>query len=157
HIDESTRDWVVGELSNRFDSRVELKSLHVDITPRMQVTGEGLTLHYHDRADVPPLIRIERFSFNLGFLGIIHVARHIKGAYVESMSITIPPRERHADVPLLSRETTKRLPRVIIDEIVCNNTDLVILPRKQGKDPLDFQIHDLVLKSVNTNKRFDFH
>lgn len=156
HIDDRTRDWIVGELGDRFDSRVELESLHVD-TPRMQVTGEGLALHYHDRADVPPLIRIERFSFNLGFLGIIHAPRHIKGAYVESMSITIPPRERHAAVPFSSRETTKPLPHVLIDEIVCNNTDLVILPRKQGKDPLDFQIHDLVLQSVDAHKRFDFH
>jgi hypothetical protein len=46
---------------------------------------------------------------------------------------------------------------VLIDEIICNNTDLVILPRKQGKDPLDFQIHDLVLQSVDAHKRFDFH
>jgi hypothetical protein len=156
NIDDRTREWVVRELENRFDSRVELKSLHVDTTPFMQVTGEGLALHYRNRADVPPLIRIERFTFNLGVLGIIHVPRHIKGVYVENMIITIPPRERQPSAQITLREN-RPLPRVIIDEIVCNDTDLAILPNKQGKDPLDFDIHDLVLKSVDANKRFDFH
>src|SRR6266446_3172909 len=91
HIDDRTRAWVITELSNHFDSQVELQSLHVETTPRMQVTGEGLTLRYRNRTDVPPLIQIARFSFNLGVLGIIHVPRHVKGVYVENMIITIPP------------------------------------------------------------------
>ena len=40
---------------------------------------------------------------------------------------------------------------------MCNDTDLVIVPKKEGKEPLDFDIHDLVLKSVGANKPFDFH
>jgi len=31
------------------------------------------------------------------------------------------------------------------------------VPKKQGKEPLDFDIHDLVLKSVGADKPFDFH
>ena len=156
NIDDRTREWVVRELENRFDSRVELKSLHVDTAPFMQVTGEDLALHYRNRTDVPPLIRIERFTFNLGVLGIIHVPRHINGVYVENMTITIPPRERQPGAQVVLREN-RPLPRVVIDEIVCNDTDLIILPNKKGKDPLDFDIHDLVLNSVDANKRFDFH
>ena len=156
HIDDRTREWVIRELSDRFDSRVELKGLHVDLTPRMEVTGEDLTLYYHDRGDVPPLLHIEQFHFNLGVLGIVHVPRHINGVYVENMTITIPPRQRQTDVSYSDRGSNRSLPHVIFDEIVCNNTDLVILPKKQGKDRLDFDIHDLVLKSVDANKRFDF-
>src|SRR6266404_1384942 len=99
HIDDRTRQWVITELSSRFDSQVELQSLHVETTPRMQVTGEGLTLRYRNRTDVPPLIQIARFSFNLGVLGIIHVPRHVKGVYVENMVITIPPSDPNATPP----------------------------------------------------------
>ena len=157
HIDDRVRELVIRELSNRFDSRVELKSLHVDLTPRMEVTGEDLTLYYHDRADVPPLLHIEQFHFNLGVLGIVHVPRHIHGVYVENMTINIPPRQRQTDAPYSDRENNRALPQVVFDEIVCSDTQLVILPKKQGKDPLNFNIHDLVLKSVDANKRFDFH
>src|SRR5262249_54509898 len=48
------------------------------------------------------------------------------------------------------------LPNVIIDEIVINDTDLVIVPSKAGKDPLDFDIHDLVLHSVGAERPFEF-
>ena len=155
HIDDRTRDWVIRELSARFDSQVELQSLHVETTPRMQVTGEGLTLRYRNRTDVPPVIQIARFSFNLGFLGIIHVPRHVKGVYVENMVITIPPRDPQA-APPPPRQSTP-VPRVIFSEIVCNDTSLIILPKKAGKDPLEFDIHDLVMKNVGNQKPFDFH
>ena len=155
HIDDRTRQWVIAELSDRFDSQVELESLHVETTPRMQVIGEGLTLRYRNRTDVPPLIQVARFRFNLGFLGIIHVPRHIKGVYVENMTITIPPSDPHA--PPQPSGNSVHVPRVIFNEIVCNDTSLIILPKKAGKDPLDFAIHDLVLKNVGDQKPFDFH
>src|ERR1700730_14646325 len=134
HIDDRTREWVIRDLSARFDSQVDLQSLHVETTPRMQVTGEGLTLRYRNRTDVPPLIQIARFSFNLGFLGIIHVPRHVKGVYVENMVITIPPGARHTVPPPTK---SAHSPRVILNEIVCYYTSLIILPKKAGKDPLD--------------------
>jgi AsmA-like C-terminal region len=157
NIDDRTREWVVRELANRFDSRVELKSLHVDLSPPMEVTGEGLTLYYHDRTDVPPLIHVEQFHFNLGVFGIIHAPRHINGAYVQNMTITIPPRQRETDASYSDTQSDRTLPHVIFDEIICNDTSLIILPKKQGKDPLEFDIHDLVMRSVDAHKRFDFH
>jgi hypothetical protein len=155
NIDDRTRQWVVRELASRFDSQVDLQSLHVETTPRMQVTGEGLTLRYHNRTDVPPLIRIARFSFNLGFLGLIHVPRHVKSLSVENMVITIPPSERNASSSAPPRQSVP-VPRVTFGEIVCNDTTLLILPKKAGKDPLDFEIHDLVLTNVGNQKPFDF-
>jgi hypothetical protein len=154
NIDDRTREWIVRELSARFDSQVDLQSLHVETTPRMQVTGEGLTLRYRNRTDVPPLIQIARFSFNLGFLGIVHVPRHVKGVYVENMVITIPPSDPNAAPPSAK---SAQVPHIFFNEIVCNDTSLIILPKKAGKDPLDFEIHDLVLKNVGKQKPFDFH
>jgi hypothetical protein len=153
NIDDRTRQWVVRELAARFDSQVELQSLHVATTPHMQVTGEGLTLRYHNRTDVPPLIQIARFSFNLGVLGIIHVPHHVRGVSVENMVITIPPSEHNATPP---PKRPVPVPRVTFGEIVCNDTTLLILPKKADKDPLDFEIHDLVMRNVGDQKPFDF-
>ena len=121
----------------------------------MGVDGEGLSIRYHNRRDLPPMFHVQKFSFNLGFLGILRAPRHIKGIYVENMTITIPPRgEKKPKTPSSDKQ---RLPTVIVDEIVCNDTDLVIVPKKEGKEPLDFDIHDLVLKSVGADEPFDFH
>jgi hypothetical protein len=156
-IDERTREWVVRELRIRFNSEVELENLRVQVLPLMGVTGEGLSLRYHNRMDLPPMFRVERFSFNLGFMGILRAPRHIAGVYVEHMTITIPPRgEKNEPQPADQAKKQEPMPSVIVDEIVCNDTDLVIVPKKEGKEPLDFDIHDLMLKSVGADKPFDF-
>jgi hypothetical protein len=156
NMEDRTREWVVRELQQRFNSDVELETLHVNLLPRMGVDGQGLSIRYRNRRDLPPMFHVAKFSFNLGILGILRAPRHIAGIYVENMTITIPPRGEMKE-PKPASGTKKFIPTVIADEIVCNDTDLVIVPRKQGKEPLDFDIHDLVLKSVGADKPFDFH
>ena len=154
NIEDRTRDWVVQQLQQKFHSDVELQGLHVRLLPDVGVAGEGLSIRLHNRADLPPMFHVARFSFNLGWSGILEAPRRISGIYIENMTITIPPRgEKREKPPALK----KNLPGVLIDEIVINDTDLVILPKKAGKAPLDFDIHDLVLKSVGRDKPFDFH
>jgi hypothetical protein len=156
NIEDRTRGWVVSELEERFNSEVQLDELHVNLVPSMGVTGLGLAIRYHNRSDLPPMFRVQRFSFNLGVLGFLRAPRHIAGIYVENMIITLPPRgEKKAKTPDQERQH-RTVPSVIVDEIVINDTDLVIIPRKPGKAPLDWDIHDLVLKSVGANKPFDF-
>jgi hypothetical protein len=151
NIEDRTRQWVIAQLQQRFDSEVDLDELHVKLFPQMGVYGEGLSIRYHNRRDLPPMFRVQRFSFNLGVLGILRAPRHIAGIYVENMTITIPPRGEKA-LPFRA----KPIPSVIVGEIVCNDTDLIIVPKTEGKDPLDFDIHDLVLQSVGPGKPFDF-
>ena len=154
NMDDQTRKWVVSELQRRFNSEVELESLHVNLLPDMSVTGEGLSLRYHNRSDLPPMFRVQKFSFNLGVMGILRAPRHIAGVYVENMVITIPPRGEKKPP---QEKKPRNLPNVVIDEMVINDTDLIMIPKKEGKEPLDFDIHDLVLKSVGADKPFDFH
>src|SRR6202790_395482 len=97
NVDDLTRDWVVRALSERFESRVELESIHVTAFPEMSATGENLAIYYHSRTDVPPMIQIRQFTFHLGFLGILRVPRQIRGVHVDDMVITIPPRGQRTD------------------------------------------------------------
>jgi hypothetical protein len=157
-VDDLTRDWVVRALSERFESRVELESIHVTAFPEMSATGENLTIYYHNRTDVPPMIRIQQFTFHLGFMGILRVPRHIRGVHLDNMVITIPPRGQPlgGPAPPPASKIKKPLPRITIDQVLCDNTMLLILPKQSGKQPLNFDIHDLVLASVGAGKPFSF-
>jgi hypothetical protein len=154
NIDDRVREWVVAQLQEKFHSDVELGDLHVRVLPDLGVVGEELTLRINNRKDLPPMFHVAKFSFNLGWTGILNAPHHISGIYVENMTITIPPRGEKRDKPPAPK---KKFPDVTVDEIVINDTDLVIMPKKAGKVPLDFDIHDLVLKSVGPDKPFDFH
>src|SRR5712672_4144266 len=92
-----TRDWVVQELEARFQSNVELEDLHVNVFPRMQVSGEGLSIHYRNRPETTPMMRIEKFSFEMGFWGIFRAPHRIGRIHIQRMVITVPPRNTQAD------------------------------------------------------------
>src|SRR5208283_5503303 len=70
-IEEHLRAVLVQDLSRRFASQVELRTLTLRFWPRLSVTGEGLTVHFHNRLDVPPLISIETFSSRPGIFGLL--------------------------------------------------------------------------------------
>jgi AsmA-like C-terminal region len=155
-IDETTRAWVVAELSRRFLSAVELESLKVRVLPMVTVKGTGLIIHFHSRLDVPPMFQVKEFSFNLGLRSLFQSRHHISDVTVRNMVITIPPREKKPDGEKPAKSPGGPPPQVVVDRIDCDDTLLLILSKKPGKDPLDFAIHDLVLTSVGAGQPFNF-
>ena len=156
NIDEYTRNWVVRELSLRFDSEIDPESLHVQIWPSMTVTGQGLAVHYHNRSDVPPLIRVQDFAFDVGVMGIIRPVTRIRSIVLNDMVITIPPRTNEGNKNPSPRALAGPMPRVVIDRIICNHTTIHFLSSKPGKDPLEFDVHNLLLNNVGARKPFEF-
>ncbi len=150
-----TRGWIIVLLQNRFKSDVELADLHLDVFPRMQVRGEGLSLRDRGMPDSPPIIRVERFSFQLGLLGIFRAPRRIDRIELNRMVITIPPRHERSTSEITAADLRK-FPAVTVGEIVCENAELLMLSKKPAKDPLDWEIHQLSLSDVGSGKPFHF-
>jgi hypothetical protein len=155
-IEERTRTWVIAELSRRFQSTVELQSLRVRVSPVIGVKGTGLVLRWHNRLDVPPLILVKEFSFNLGLTGLFRAPRHISSINVRDMVITVAPRQAQREPSNSFKPSQAYSPQVIVDQIVCNDALLLVLSSKPGKDPLDFDIHNLVLNNVSVGQPFTF-
>lgn len=163
HMDNVLRLWLIRSLSQHFQSRVELASLHVTGFPHLGVAGENLTIYFHDRMDVPPLIHIDKFAFNLGLLAVLDLPKRISTARIENMTITIPPRGEKKS-PQLSEagKTHNIVSGLIVDEVICKNTVLITLPKKPdlgkpAKEPLEWDIHDLDLRAASVDKPFQFH
>ena len=162
HMDNSVRLWVIHSLSERFQSRVELASVRIAGFPRLAVTGEDLTIYFHGRTDVPPLIHIDKLTFTLGVLAILRLPRRVSAAQIENMTITIPPRGNKKDPKPKQTEKTNNVTfSLILDEVICKNTVLVTLPRKPDpgkpqKEPLEWDIHDLNFNSASLDKPFHF-
>lgn len=156
NMDEYTRAWIVRDLSERFHSQIDIDSIHVQVLPSVTVKGQGLTVHDDNHSDVPPLITIRDFSFNIGFLGIVHPVKHIRSVVMSNMIITIPPRTNDKKKESSPRSAFPPAQNVVIDRIVCKNTSIFFISKKSDKDPLDFDIHDLLLTDVGANRPFDF-
>lgn len=165
HMDNFIRLWVVRTLSEHFQSRVELAAIRVSGFPKLSVTGEDLKIHFDDRADVPPLIHADSFTFRLGWLAIFRLPRHVSTAQIENMTITLPPHREDANPKPKPTEPEKKgnlFTSVILDKVICKNTVLIMLPRKpdpgkREKEPLEWDIHDLNLTAASEDKPFHFH
>src|ERR1700745_3018697 len=133
-----TRDWLWQLLSARFQSKVDLEDFHVHVFPRMQVSGEGLSIHYRNRPETTPMIRIEKFSFELGFWGIFRAPHRIHRVHIQRMVITVPPRDMQANSQPWALNINTQIPPVTVAEIECDRTVLLVFSNKPGKDPLDW-------------------
>jgi hypothetical protein len=150
-----TRDWIVELLEQKFRSNVELADFHVRVFPEMTVSGEGLSLHYWATPEAPPLLRIEKFSFNLGLLGVFRAPHRIERIKLKRMVIAIPRREqRQAAAPREARKLNAA--PVVVGTIEIEDMELLTLSKKPGAEPLDWEIHDLKLHEVGTAKPFAF-
>jgi hypothetical protein len=171
HMDNAIRKWVVRDLTRRFETKVELAGLQVAPYPSLSVTGENLSIYYHGRSDLPPLIHVDQFRFNLKWTAIWKLPRHISSVEVESMTITVPPKGTRQEPPAgpadeeardeEKKATGKFVASLVVDEIACKDTVFTTLPKKPApgnpeKEPLEWDIHNLDLRSVGLDKPFHF-
>ena len=157
HMEPLLRGIVIAQLSDEFQSEVELRALHVRIFPRIGVVGEGLVLRHHGRTDIPPLLQTEQFSFESGIAGLLRLPQHIELVRMEKMTITLPPRGEKGEEREWANAKPLRIPKIVLDRIECNDAEIVTTPTKPGKDPLDWRIHNLILRGVDPDKPFGFH
>src|SRR5277367_1382612 len=163
HMGELLRPWGVRQLSEHFRSQVELSKISVGGFLLLRVTAEDLSIHFDDHPELPPLIHINKLTFSIGLRDILRFRRRLTAAQVDRMTITIPPRaDRKNAGEHPAKNTNSVVASLVIDEVICKNTTLVMLPGKPdpgkpAKTPLEWYIHDLTLTSVSLDKPLHFH
>jgi hypothetical protein len=153
------RQAVIVALSDRFHSDTDLKALHIKVFPVLHVAGEGLVLRYRGHGDAPPLLQIEKFSFSAGLLGLLHPVKRIPLIRVQNMVINVPPREPNPDksAQVHNQQVASFVRNIVVERVLCDHLEFSILPRQSGKEPLVWDIHNLVLTSRGQNRPFTFY
>ena len=154
------RARVVQTLSNRFQSRVELKSLGVSVVQGLEVYGSGLKIYGASdpnpyEAGVQPLISIRQFHFHTGIRNLFRPVVHVDTVYVKGMELNIPPKENRPAFTKKMRSQTRKM-SVVVDQFVCQDTDLLINNSNPEKAPLEFAIGDLKMKDIGAGLPMHF-
>lgn len=155
------RARVVQTLSNRFQSQVEMESLRVSVFRGLEVSGGGLKIYGASdpnpyQAGVQPLISIREFHFHTGIRNLFRPVVHVDTVYVRGMEINIPPKESRRAFTHKMKAQTRKV-SVIVDQFVCQDTELLINTLNPEKAPLEFAIGDLRMKNIGAGlpMRFD--
>jgi hypothetical protein len=159
HAAPILRSRVISTLSARFKSKVDLAEIDVSLADGLTVHGSGLMIFGQTDANpsepgFQPLLSVQEFRFQAGLLGLFHSPMRVHTVYVNDMVLNIPPKEDRSQFNDMRRSSQKM--SIVIDELVCENTTLLINTHKPGKAPLGFLISHLKMKSVGRGQPMFF-
>lgn len=170
YIKQQAKDY----LSKRFDSEVEFGSLGVKL-PSLpaykilltrgrgvitEVTGENIVMRHKGRRDIPPMFAIKNLKFSVDLGKVFDPAKSVALVELNGMEIQIPPKGERPDLGGKDEEpksdSSLKKSDVFIERVIINDSRLVILPRNKGRKPLDFQLHRVVLDSIQMQEALDY-
>jgi AsmA-like C-terminal region len=145
---------VIETLQARFHGRVELESLNVSVFHGIEVSGNQLRIYAPEgEPGAPagqPLISLDRFSFHAGLTGLFLDPMHVAAVHVSGLQINIPPGQLGQAAGKGGKNGGKI--KILVDEIVCDNSRLVIGATSPNKDPKDFEIKHIELHNMGSDK-----
>lgn len=143
-------------LRERYQSDVKVRSTRVSLLPPFGAALEGLEFRHHGRTDVPPLISIGRATATIGIAGLLQRPKRVREVRLEGLQIHIPPRGEQKAGDERARPGRPRRSPFVIEHIVADGTTLWVLPRRPGKQPLEFDIRRLRLRHVGIDRPMNF-
>ncbi|MEO7190463.1 MAG: AsmA-like C-terminal region-containing protein [Vicinamibacterales bacterium] len=146
------RTFAEDGLSRHLNMVAKIDEISLSFYPRWRLAGQGLSLRFPNRPDLPPFISIERFSMNVGLFSLMR--RHVETVHADGLKIAVP----HGDVrqALTAGESSRRDSDVIIDHFVTHDATLTFVRRKPEDTPLEFLIHDLTVDAVGFGREMPF-
>lgn len=159
---DALRTRIVAALADRLDADVELRTLTLRLYPRLHATGEGLTVRFEHRHDVPPLIAIDRFAIDADVVGLWR--RRISRVALTGLAINIPPRGPDEAPPATSSSGTAPASdawasyahEMLIEQLDAPDAQLTILRRDPDKQPRVWYMHQLRMRQVGRASAIPF-
>jgi hypothetical protein len=152
---DTLRHRIVGYLSDKLDSDVELGDLHLRAFPSIRVEGADLRVRRRGMSDYPPLISIKSFHVDATVVGLYH--KHVDHLRVDGLDINIPPSQAREKLEVRSqKEEVKAEVRldplkdggIVIDRMDTIDARLLILPFERSKQPKVWAIHNLHMRDL---------
>jgi hypothetical protein len=163
-LEPIARDRLVEYLSERFQSDIELRELNLRLFPRVSVTGKGLKFRWKKRTDIPPMVELGEFSFNMSYQDMVAPTKHISLVKLKDFQLNMPPKENQVreakpgERVLAVAPETDPLPEdtkpgsVVVDQLIADRTILRILPRDPEKPAATFELYELRLLGVGAGR-----
>lgn len=160
HAGPILKKRIVATLSAKFHGRIELQNLNVSLLRGLEVSGSGLRIYPQPEGAAggagQPLISVKQFSFHSGLLGLFFVPMHVDTVHIDGLRIDIPPHQERQASPESSRKKDHGKIKMVVDDITCDNSQLIIETAKPNKDPKDFELEHIALHDVGPGKSWQY-
>jgi hypothetical protein len=153
------RARVVGTLSTRFQSRVDLDDLKVSVYRGLLVSGKGLRIYGQTdpnihREGLQPLIGVDEFRFRANIMSLLQTPMHVGNVYIKGLELNIPPKQDRQQFRSMGPEGGKIT--IVVDQFHSEKAHLVINTNRPDKLPLDFDIQNLYMRDIGPDQPLSF-
>jgi hypothetical protein len=143
-----------------------------------EVTGQDIVLRHKGRTDIPPMFRMKRFRFSADLGRIFDPTKRVALVHLDEMEINIPPKGERPSLNKDKDDSKKQdknndkaatiVPApadpdsgadktgVLIEQVSITRSMLRILPRTKDRKPLEFDLQDIVLDSVQMSESLNY-
>jgi hypothetical protein len=151
---------LISVIGDNFNSDITFTGLSVVPGPTIYASLDNVVLKMRDRPGYPPLVKARSVRVQVRLLDIFKVPVHIASVRLVGMEIHVPPRkEKQKDAAPASADTKpkKTLPQFVIDQINADGSTLEMIPRKEGKVPLEFDLEHLHIYHLGSSEAGDYY
>jgi hypothetical protein len=143
-------------LSEHFHRHVQLKNLHVTLIPVFEVSADDFVLPNRDVVNQPPFIAIKHFTAEANPLELLHGPIHVHSLKLQGLVINIAPKSESGGEGNAKPKKLRHLANFVIDRVEADGTLLYILSKNPDRDPMEFDIRKLALKSAGIGQPMRF-
>jgi hypothetical protein len=169
-LEPFVREQTIRYLRERFQAEVEIGTLDASLpmqSPwqvllargrggRVRVSGDSIRLRHVARPDLPPLIALRRFEFELDLDTLWNPPVNVRHVKLHGFALTIPPKGERPVFTQPEGSETHSSASVRIQEVIADGSLLTLLPKKADKAPLVFDLHKLRLFDLGPNRAMGY-
>ncbi|MGC2110035.1 MAG: hypothetical protein WA655_11000 [Candidatus Korobacteraceae bacterium] len=148
---------VVEALREHYGRDVRLQNLHVTLIPEFGATADNFVLPNRGNGEFPPLITVKHITMRAGLPELLRTPVHISWLRLEGLEIYVPPKqEPGAGAAAGKPKQHTRLANFDIDKVDADGAQLYILRRDPRREPLQFELRRLKLRSAGVGQPMTF-
>ncbi len=144
-------------LRQHYQADVQLQNLHVTLIPEFYATADNFVLPDRRGADLPPLITVQHITARAAVFELLRSPIHVGWLKLDGLVIQVAPKGEHpAGTAAQKPKHTMHLANFVIDKVDADNTKLYILRKDPRKEPLEFDLRKLNLRSAGVGQPMKF-
>ncbi len=150
------QDRVLLALQEHYHRDVQLKNLRVTLVPIFRATADDFVLPNRDGENLPPFLTVRHLTAQALPLELLRKPVHLSWVKLDGLVINVPP--KHAKVagePVEPKRET-RLANFVIDRVDADGTELYVLSKQEGREPMNWELRALTLRSAGIGQPMRF-
>lgn len=141
-------------LREHYQSDVQLQNLRVTLIPDFRATADNFVLPNRGDGSLPPLITVKHVAVKAGFFELLRSPIHLSWVKLDGLQINVPP--KRPGVPIHEPKRQMHLANFVIDQVDADGTELYVLRKDPKKEPMQFDIRKLTLRSAGVGEPMKF-